>query len=120
MTHEGEREWVRLVRIQIQDYLVNNHYKPKEWYVVSGGARGVDQIAIEAARVLGFETYDIRPNWLDTMGRTDKAAGHKRNAFMVLIANQVVAFWDGESKGTAHTIRTAEGAGKLKEAVQLG
>jgi hypothetical protein len=39
----------------------------------------------------------------DTFG---KSAGYRRNEQMAEDADALVAFWDGESKGTAHMIDT--------------
>lgn len=33
-----------------------------------------------------------------------KSAGFKRNIEMVKVADKLIAFWDGKSKGTLHTI----------------
>ena len=37
-----------------------------------------------------------------------KSAGFKRNVKMAEYADALVAFWDGESKGTKHMIETAK------------
>lgn len=76
--------------------------------VISGGARGVDQYAERAARNCGLEVFSIRANWK----RYGRGAGFKRNIEIVQHADIVVAFWNGESKGTAHTIRAARQLGK--------
>ncbi len=69
--------------------------------VIVGGARGVDTAAEEAAETrpdLGLAVYVA--DW-DTYGR---AAGYRRNAEMVKHADRVVVFWDGQSRGSKHTI----------------
>ena len=40
-----------------------------------------------------------------------KSAGFKRNVKMAEYADALVAFWDGESKGTKHMIETAKEKG---------
>jgi len=77
--------------------------------VVSGGAAGVDQAAAGAARSCGLDVVEHLPDWQ----RLGKAAGMIRNKTIVNDADSVVAFWDGHSKGTQHTITLARRAGKL-------
>jgi len=71
--------------------------------VITGGAKGVDSIAIEWAKRKGIPYRVFRPNWK----RYGKRAGLIRNEQMVRIATHVLALWDGVSNGTAHTIVTA-------------
>ena len=81
---------------------------PKGTVVVSGGARGVDRIAEIAASRHGLETSIHLPDW-DLHG---KAAGFIRNRQIVDDADEVVAFWDGGSRGTKSTIDLAKKQGK--------
>lgn len=83
---------------------------PLDTVVVSGGARGVDTWAEEAALARGMEVVAILPDW-ETYGR---AAGMIRNKEIVRLSDKVVAFHDGTSKGTANTIKVAQGEGKLQ------
>lgn len=76
---------------------------PEGTVLISGGARGVDTWAAEAAERRGIRTVVIRPNW-KKYGRT---AGFKRNNDIVLAADDVVAFWDMKSRGTLDTIKKA-------------
>jgi hypothetical protein len=71
--------------------------------IVSGGARGVDSWACQAALARGWEV-DVHPADWDTYG---KSAGYRRNQDIVLSSDLVVAFWDGKSKGTRHSIDLA-------------
>jgi predicted Rossmann fold nucleotide-binding protein DprA/Smf involved in DNA uptake len=76
--------------------------------IVSGGASGVDREAVDEARRLGM-TYEVHlPDWA-VHGRS---AGIIRNRAIVESADEVVAFWDGRSRGTASTIEFARKAGK--------
>ncbi len=72
--------------------------------IVSGGAKGVDATAEDEARKLGMEVISIPPEW-DKYGRR---AGLVRNDMIVSLAHQVVAFWDGVSRGTKYTIDKAK------------
>lgn len=73
---------------------------PKPSLVVSGGAAGADTLAEEWAGESGVETLIIRPNW----DRDGKGAGFKRNVQIVEACDALLAFWDGESRGTMHSI----------------
>jgi hypothetical protein len=41
-----------------------------------------------------------------------KSAGYRRNVTIVEHSDIIVAFWDGKSKGTQHTINIAKEKGK--------
>jgi len=71
--------------------------------VVSGGARGADSLAAAYARERGLPLTELLPDWQ----RLKRRAGLVRNVDIVERAEVVLAFWDGRSTGTAHTIRTA-------------
>jgi hypothetical protein len=72
--------------------------------VISGGARGVDRIAETQARQRGLRVKIYHAEW----ERFGKSAGYRRNADIVANSDMVVAFWDGHSRGTAHTIKLAK------------
>lgn len=81
---------------------------PPHTIIVSGMARGVDTIAREAAIERGLNIIDVPAQW-QAHGR---GAGFRRNGIIVEISDEVVAFWDGESKGTAHTLSLCRREGK--------
>lgn len=68
--------------------------------IVSGGARGIDTCAAEYARLHGIKLVEIYPEY-DLYGRI---APLKRNEKIVSYADEGIAFWDGSSRGTKHTI----------------
>jgi hypothetical protein len=76
--------------------------------IVSGGANGADSLGERYARESGYKLKRFPANW-DKYG---KAAGPIRNKEMALYAAEVtgvlVAFWDGESRGTYDMITRAE------------
>ena len=80
--------------------------------IVSGGARGADQLAEQYARENELPLKVLRPQWRDANGKLDRGAGLKRNADIVAAADTVVAFWDGISTGTRDSIRKSEASGK--------
>jgi hypothetical protein len=81
---------------------------PGNTTVVSGGAIGVDRAAEEHAKRCGLTVQVFRADWAG-LGR---GAGYARNHTIVEQSDRIVAFWDGRSKGTAHTIRLTREAKK--------
>jgi hypothetical protein len=76
---------------------------PRGTIVLHGGARGADRLADGAARGLGMTVMEFKADW--SRGRQ---AGFERNLVMLdEKPDLVLAFWDGQSKGTAHTIDQA-------------
>lgn len=72
--------------------------------IVSGGARGADTLAKQYANSREDVLYmEFKADWM-THG---KKAGIIRNYDIVRTSNAVVAFWNGKSKGTKHTIQLA-------------
>ena len=69
--------------------------------IISGGASGVDTEAVRNARELGLVAYDIKP---DMSAEYDVKQFHIRNDKIIAEADKVIAFWDGESKGTESVI----------------
>jgi len=76
--------------------------------IVSGGAKGADSLAEKVALISEIPVKVFQPDW-DKHG---KAAGHIRNQQIVDNSDIIVAFWDGESKGTKDTIDKARRAKK--------
>ena len=68
--------------------------------IVSGGARGVDSSAREYARAHQLKLTEFLPEY----ERYGRAAPIKRNVTIIENADMVLAFWDGESRGTAFVI----------------
>lgn len=99
----GSRDFPRLD--VVRDYV---RALPRDAVIISGGARGVDRAAVAEADRLGM-AHEVYPAQWTTQG---KSAGFRRNATIVAQCTEVIAFWDGVSRGTAHTIGLAERAGK--------
>lgn len=81
---------------------------PLEIIIVSGGARGADSIAEQWAKEWGYQTMIFSAEW-DKYG---KSAGYRRNQQIIDASDVVIAFWDGTSKGTKHSIDIATKQGK--------
>lgn len=71
--------------------------------IVSGGANGADALGKKLAKDLNIKYTEFPADW-NTHG---KSAGYIRNAEIVKNADKIIAFWDGKSKGTMHTINLA-------------
>ena len=85
---------------KVLDHLLQNK---KEITIVSGGARGADNLAEQYAKEHGYDLKVFPADW----NKYGKSAGYKRNTqmheFIALHKNRgVIAFWDGSSKGTTH------------------
>jgi len=72
--------------------------------IVSGAARGADKLGEKYAKEKGHQIHRFVAQW-DKFG---KSAGYRRNAEMADFADMLIAFWDGESKGTSHMIDLAK------------
>lgn len=73
---------------------------PDTTEIVSGGARGVDSSAAVYAAAHGLRLTEFRPDYA-TYGRR---APLMRNLEIIDYSDQVLAFWDGQSRGTAFVI----------------
>lgn len=76
--------------------------------VVTGACpKGADRLAEEEARALGYEVERHPADW-----SRGKSGGFRRNEQMVRLGADVcLAFWDGQSRGTRHTIDLARSKG---------
>lgn len=105
----GGRDFTDVDRIVQEVYgLMVNELKDFNIVIIQGEARGADKSAKVAAQRLGLKCDSFPADW-DAHG---KAAGPIRNSAMADVAHGLLAFWDGESKGTAHMIRTMRTRGK--------
>ena len=84
------------------DHLLSNCKADVE--VVSGRARGADRMGERYARENGLEIHEYPADW-DKYG---KRAGYIRNEAMAKVADCLIAFWDGKSRGTKHMINLAK------------
>ena len=72
--------------------------------IISGGASGIDSIAEAYADSHRLSKLVLRPQY----AKYGRAAPLKRNEAMIEQADQVLAIWDGVSKGTQHSIQYAK------------
>lgn len=72
--------------------------------IVSGGARGADGLGEKYAREMNYKLMVFPANW----NQHGKKAGVIRNEEMAKCADALIAFWDGESRGTKNMIGLAK------------
>lgn len=78
---------------------------PAETELIHGGANGVDQLCGKAAGLLGLAVTVYPADW----ERFGRSAGVRRNLQMLeQWPNLVLAWWDGKSRGTLHTVTQAQ------------
>lgn len=68
--------------------------------IVSGGARGIDTCAKNYALSHGLKLTEFLPEY----NRYGRGAPLRRNIAIIEYADQVLAFWDGKSRGTKFVI----------------
>lgn len=79
-----------------------------EW-IISGGARGTDELARLWAKENEVDYVEFAAKWEEY----GKSAGYIRNKQIVTACDHLVAFWDGKSKGTGHSLKLAKEQNKL-------
>ncbi len=88
-------------------------FLPKETNeIISGGARGIDR----CARAYALKHHIPYVEFLPEYDRYGKQAPLLRNREIVHRADVILAFWDGQSRGTKSTLQYAKKQGK---AVQI-
>jgi hypothetical protein len=83
--------------------------------IVSGGAKGADSLAEQYAKENNIPIKIFKPDW----SRFGRSAGMVRNKDIVDYSEKVIAFWDGESKGTKNSIYLSKRQGKLLDVVNF-
>lgn len=97
----GSSKWDERNVGVIQDRLAT---LPAETTIIHGCGMGVDTFAGRAAKTLGFEIEEYPPDF----EQYGKEATSKRNIQMTEAEPDVcIAFWDGKSYGTFHTMYNA-------------
>jgi hypothetical protein len=76
--------------------------------VITGGARGADQLGYRWAWKHAIKHQLFRADW----ERFGKSAGVRRNHQMAQAGDMLVCFWEGVSKGSAHMISCMQQLGK--------
>jgi hypothetical protein len=75
--------------------------------IISGAAQGTDRLGERYAATRGLMCHRFPADW----DRDGRRAGYVRNQQLVDHCDRVVAFWDGQSRGTKHMIEIATAKG---------
>lgn len=86
------------------DRYLSNKSKTADIVVVSGTCSGADLLGERYAMKRGYSIDRYPPDW-ETFG---DAAGPIRNRQMANVADALIAFHDGKSRGTKNMIKEAE------------
>lgn len=76
--------------------------------LITGGAVGADTLAENWAKEKQLPVTIIKPNY----EKFGKYAPLERNGRIINLAEKVIAFWDGQSKGTKYVIKECQRLGK--------
>lgn len=92
----------------IKDLSLSKYLNSKLTEIVSGGAKGVDSIAKKYALENNIKLVEFLPEY----EKYGKYAPIKRNENIVDYSDEILAFWDGTSRGTKYVIDYAKKIGK--------
>ena len=88
----------------LSKWLKRIHKKHPNLIIVSGTARGADKLGENWAVLHSVSIERFPADWK----KHGKQAGYLRNVEMAKVADGVILFWDGKSKGTHHMKVIAE------------
>lgn len=94
---------MKLAIIGSRDLIIDDleYYLPKEvTEIVSGGAKGIDTCAREYASANGLKLTEFLPEYK----KYGRGAPLLRNIEIIDYADEVLAFWNGTSRGTKYVI----------------
>ena len=80
--------------------------------VITGGARGVDTLAFQAAEAVGIRNLRFLPDRARFRGKMILRAYQARNEQIVDSCDVLLAIWDGKSRGTENTLSYARKVNK--------
>lgn len=86
------------------DKHLKNRARNKAITIISGTAKGADQLGEQYAKEKGYKIEYYPADW----ERYGNAAGPIRNTQMAKAADDVIVFWDGKSAGTRNMMEAAE------------
>jgi len=108
------------LKFECEQILIFHQTTSQELEIITGGARGADSLGARFAYEKGWRLKTMPADW----NKYGKSAGYRRNEDMAKYALEwkqnlekgevirtsqpmLIAFWDGESKGTKHMIDIA-------------
>lgn len=96
----------------LRDSVLTN-FDLEDLVIISGGARGADNLAKTFALSYDIPFLEFKADWASY----GKSAGYKRNKQIVDSCDLLIAFWDRKSKGTQISIDLADKQDKLFKVV---
>ena len=81
--------------------------------IVTGGAKGIDTAAMRYAEEHGIPVKVFLPDYK----RYGRGAPLRRNTEIIDYSDEVLALWDGKSRGTAFVIKECEKRGKKVQVI---
>lgn len=84
---------------------IDENFMEAEFEIISGGAYGVDTMAIEYAKKHNLRYRILKPVYLS---KNDRSAPIRRNAEMAKLGDALIVVWDGKSSGTRNMIEQME------------
>ena len=96
----GSRDYNDYNNFTVQMNNIISKLNTEDIIILSGHCLGVDALGEKYAVEKGYELKLFPADWT----RYGRAAGPVRNRTMAEIADLVIAFWDGKSKGTKYVI----------------
>ena len=92
----------------VERWIKKNFETSEEVVVITGGALGVDAAIELACMRRGIKNLIVHARWLEL----ELVAGPRRNQHIVDMSTSLLAFWDGQSRGTKNCIDCAKLSGK--------
>ena len=87
--------------------------------VISGGAKGIDSIAFQAAALAGIRNQQFLPDRKKFPGKLVLKSFQERNKQIVDNCDILLAVWDGKSHGTENTLAYARKVNKPVFIIQI-
>ncbi len=92
------------------DYMLSRKAQSgEEIVIISGGATGADTLGEQYAKERGYSLQQFPAQW----EKYGKRAGPMRNKEMAENADALIAYWNGESRGTKNMIEEAKKRGLI-------
>ena len=108
----GGREFQDLHKVMRKLYSIGIDHL-KDVSIISGGARGIDQAAKVFAEDNDIKYIEVRP-----INSANKLDYLYRNVEIITMADKIIAFWDGKSRGTKFVIDYATARKKETEVIK--
>ena len=109
---------MKLAIIGSRDVVIENleQYLPEDvTEIVSGGAKGVDTCAKEYALERGIQLTEFFPEYK----KYKRSAPLKRNLQIIGYADEILAFWNGKSRGTKYVIEQCKKMNKKMTVIKI-